>query len=71
MLSLTKKYKFCPTVVKADLVSNQSIQSGASYMFSTKVDDSGKDYTGGNVNVTLPNSILKSVLTMLPSGKCP
>ena len=58
-----------PTVIKADLLTNQNIQSGASYMFSTKDNNLAKNFTGGDISIILPNTVLKTALNQLPSGK--
>ena len=63
-----KNYNHLFAVVKADLVSNQNIQSGVSYTFSTN-DDGLTNFTGRNAHVTLSNTVLKAVLSQLPPGK--
>ena len=38
-------------------------------MFSTKDDNPDNTFTGRDIHVMLPNSVLKSVLNQLPPGK--
>ena len=59
---------FSFSVVKANLVSNESIASGHPYIFSTKDDNPDNTFTGGDILVMLSNNVLQSVLNQLPSG---
>ena len=56
-------------VIKASLISNDSVQAGEPYMFPSANDDLS-EFTGGSTQFTFPNAALKDVLEKLPEGKC-
>ena len=55
--------------MKANLASNESIESGQPYIFSTKDNTPDNTFTGGDILIMLSNNVLKSVLNQRPSGK--
>ena len=54
-------------VIKAQLISNDSVQAGEDYVFPSQNDDLS-DFTGGNTQITFSNDVLKDVLNQLPPG---
>ena len=54
-------------VVKAQLLSNDSVQAGEDYVFPDKQDNLAS-FTGGDTQIMVPNSVLKLVLKQLPSS---
>ena len=56
-------------IVKASLISNDSVQAGEDYLFPRENDDLS-NFTGGNTQFTFPNDALKGVLKQLPNCKC-
>jgi len=63
-----KNYNDIVTVIKASLISNDSIQAGDPYMFPSENDDLS-NFTGGNTQFTFPNAALQDVLEKLPESK--
>ena len=55
------------TVVKAQLLSNESVKAGEDYVFPDKQDNLAS-FSGGNAQIMVPNSVLKLVLEQLPSS---
>jgi len=67
-LFLSKKFiSILISVIKASLISNDSIQAGDPYTFPNANDDLSK-FTGGHTQFTFPNVALKEVLETLPEG---
>ncbi|XP_065904876.1 latrophilin-like protein LAT-2 [Dysidea avara] len=53
-------------VIKASLISNDSVQAGEDYVFPRENDDLS-NFTGGNTQFRFPNDALKGVLKQLPN----
>ena len=54
-------------MIKAQLISNDSVQAGEDYVFPSQNDDLS-DFTGGSTQITFSNNVLKNVLNQLPPG---
>jgi len=54
-------------VIKAQLISNDSVQAGEDYVFPSPNDDLS-NFAGGNTQITFSNDVLKDVLSQLPPG---
>jgi len=56
------------TVVKAQLVSEESVLAGEHYVFPTESDDLS-NFTGGSTEIMFSNNVLRDFLDQLPSSK--
>ena len=54
-------------MIKAQLISNDSIQAGEDYVFPSENDDLSV-FTGGSTQITFSNDVLKDVLNQLSPG---
>jgi len=67
-------WKFCIafcnllTVIKAELTTEEDIESDKPYMFPDS-DDNMTSFTGRRAQVMLSNELLKNVLSQLPPSK--
>ena len=55
--------------MKAQLISNDSVQAGESYEFPTKSDDL-TNFTHGSAQIMFSNALLRGVLDQLPPSEC-
>jgi len=69
MLQALKNDIMLLTVVKAQLISNDSVQAGESYQFPTESDDL-TNFTHGSAQIIFSNTLLRGVLDQLPPSKC-
>ena len=61
--------KYFIVVVKAQLISDDSIQAGKSYQFPND-DDDLTNFTGRTAQIMFSNDVLKGVLDQIPSSEC-
>ena len=55
--------------MKAQLISNDSVQAGESYEFPTKNDDL-TNFTHGSAQIMFSNALLRGVLDQLSPSEC-
>jgi len=55
-------------VVKAELISEDSVLAGEDYVFPTDSDDLS-NFTGGSTDIMFHNDVLRDLLDQLPPSK--
>ena len=55
-------------MIKAQLISSNSVQTGEDYVFTTTNDDLEK-FTGRSAQFTFSNIVLRSILNQLPPSE--
>jgi len=71
LLFVTLRVIYCyhDVVVKAQLISNNSVQAGELFEFPTKNDDL-TNFTHGHASIKFSNTLLRGVLAQLPPSEC-